>query len=416
MTDIIKVPDVLLPKGSVDYTKWATVACDQFTSNPSYWQSVGKAADNVYSSYHIIYPEIYLGNDESRRIERINYNMEKYAADGIFDTVGAFILTERTTKYSKIPRFGLIISVDLEAYDFKPFNSAYIKATEGTIVERLPVRVKIRENALLELPHIILLADDCERKVIEPLIDRRGELKKLYDFELNQDGGHIRGYKVEDTEEIKAKLYALLDPALQLKKYGVADSNFLFAVGDGNHSLAAAKACWEKLRAGLPESDRANHPARFALVELMNLYDEALKFEPIHRVVYSPGADFFAGLTAALNKNADNQTSYITVFDKTSEYRLKTAAGAAGVIKDVQDYIETYLRARGETSVDYIHGESHLREAVRVSENAAGIVMPALDKSELFSYVLKKGVLPKKAFSMGEAEEKRYYFECKKIR
>ncbi|MDR3263355.1 MAG: DUF1015 domain-containing protein [Clostridiales bacterium] len=410
--NIIKIPEILLPKDGIDYQKWASIACDQFTSETDYWNDLEVFTKDAYSAYHITYPEIYLGKDEDARIRRINDTMKKYLSDGIFDTVkDSFILVERTTRYSAVPRFGLIISVDLEAYDFKPFNKSYIKATEGTIVERLPVRVKIRENALLELPHILLLIDDAQKSVIEPIAADRQKLVKLYDFELNKGGGHIKGYKVTDAKGIADKIYALADKDVLTAKYGAYDNNFLFAVGDGNHSLAAAKAFWEQLKPALTAEERSNHPARYALVELMNLYDGALKFEPIHRVVFNAEDGFIGGLVK-LNPFGAKK---IKAFSAEKEYYINVGADAAVAIKDIQTYIEEYIKNNPKTIVDYIHGEEHLKDVVS-KRGGIGIVMPSITKAELFPFVVKNGVLPKKAFSMGEAEEKRYYLEAKPIR
>ncbi|MDR1939585.1 MAG: DUF1015 domain-containing protein [Clostridiales bacterium] len=408
---VVKVPEILLPKDGADYSKWACIACDQFTSEAGYWKELDELTRGVCSTYHITYPEIFLGKDEDCRIEKINAEMQRYLDEGVFKTVkDAFILVERTTKYSDAPRYGLMIAVDLEAYDFKPFNKAYIKATEGTILERLPVRIKIREHAPLEFPHIMLLADDDKRTVIEPLAANKNALKLLYDFELNQGGGHIRGYKADDTASVLTAIYALADGEALAKKYGRADCNFLFAVGDGNHSLATAKACWERLKPTLDGGETAkNHPARYALVELVNIYDDALKFEPIHRVVFDAGEEFLDGLKALKGGGT------ITAFDGGGSYNISVSENAADAIRQIQEYIEAYAKAHKEVTVDYIHGEEHLRE-VAASGGGIGIVMPSIKKRQLFPYVVERGVLPKKAFSMGEAEEKRYYLEAKRIK
>ncbi|MDR2047697.1 MAG: DUF1015 domain-containing protein [Clostridiales bacterium] len=452
--DIIKIPEVLIPKRGIDPSKWAVVACDQFTSESAYWEDVEKLTRDAYSAYHISYPEIYLGcggEEKNARIEKINANMKRYLDEDIFDTVSdGLVLVERTTKCACAPRFGLMIAADLEAYDFKPFNKAYIKATEGTILERLPVRISIRKNALLELPHILLLADDAEKTVIEPLAGKRESFLKLYDFELNKGGGRLRGYKIPGAESKKAieKLYALADKAVLERKYGGAESNFLLAVGDGNHSLAAAKACWDVLKVSLSLEERKNHPARYALAELVNLYDCALKFEPIHRVIFGAGADFMGGLKTAFKGSGglrviDGRMKYaehtaLTSADSVSEengglrrvtdgraeygeygeYAERTvpvSADPTEAIRDIQEYIEAYLKTHNEAAVDYIHGEKHLREIVS-ARGSIGILTPSIDKSELFPYVISNGALPKKAFSMGEAEEKRYYFEAKRIK
>jgi uncharacterized protein (DUF1015 family) len=288
------------------------------------------------------------------------------------------------------------MSFDLDAYDFKPFNTAPIKATEGTIIERIPVRVSIRENAPLELPHIMLLIDDAGRSVIEPLYATRESLEVLYDTALNMEGGHITGYRV-DAKPVIDKIYKLMP-----------DSGFLFAVGDGNHSLATAKACWDKIKVGLTEEERADHKARYALAELTNLYDEGLDFQPIHRVMID-APDFVEKLKGAVNGG-----DHIVVFDKSCEYTVAVDQNAAKAIADVQNFIDEYLKEHKAAKVDYIHGEEHLR-SVTEHENGIGLLMPTIAKCDLFGYVLNYGVLPRKAFSMGEAEEKRYYLEAKKI-
>jgi hypothetical protein len=410
---VIKKPRILIPKNGVDYQKWACIACDQFTSEPDYWERLGGLTKGAPSAYHITFPEIFLGKDEDERIKKINAEMKKYLDDGIFEAVDGFILVERTTKYSDVPRYGLMIAVDLEAYDFKPFNKAYIKATEGTILERLPVRIKIRKSAPLELPHIMLLADDADGTVIEPLVSKREALKKLYDFELNGGGGHIRGYKVEDCEGVLKAARELSDEAALAKKYGSADCNFLFAVGDGNHSLATAKACWEQIKPTVV-GNTDDCPTRYALVELVNLYDAALKFEPIHRVVFNASADFLSGLKSLDYAAKSGGKGAVRVFSGGESFNITPSDNAADTIKLVQDYLENCLTAHKEMSVDYIHGEEHLKEIVK-TQGGIGIVMPPIEKSELFPYVVERGVLPKKAFSMGEAEEKRYYLEAKMI-
>ncbi|MDR2091131.1 MAG: DUF1015 domain-containing protein [Clostridiales bacterium] len=423
---VVKIPEILLPNDGIDPSKWAVVACDQFTSEPEYWDGVERLTKNFPSAYHITYPEIYLGKNQTERVEKINENMKKYLGGGIFKTVKGFVLVERETKYSKA-RFGLVISVDLEAYDFKPFNKAYIKATEGTILERLPVRIGIRENASLELPHILLLADDEKKAIIEPIAERRGELEKLYDFDLMKDGGHIRGYLVgaDAAKDIAEKIYSLLDKDAQTEKYGSAEVNFFFAVGDGNHSLATAKACWERLKTGLSEKERENHPARYALAELVNLYDDALKFEPIHRAVFNADGDFLEGLKKiegegrikVLKGGKEFETvkeGVNVVSDGGMEFEIGVNKNSAEAIGEIQGYIEEYLRKNPRTAVDYIHGEEHLRAVIK--GGGYGILMPKIEKNELFPYVVNRGVLPKKAFSMGEAEEKRYYLEAKLIK
>lgn len=402
----IKAVDILLPKKKYDLSLWSVIACDQFTSQPDYWQSVEEITKNAVSTYHIVYPEIYIGQNEQERIESINSTMENYLNKRVFRTIDrSFILTERTTREGV--RAGLIIGIDLEDYEFEPDNDALIKATEATVKERIPVRVNIRKNAPLELPHIMLLMDDRTCSVIEPLFENRKKLKKLYDFNLMKDGGNIKGYRVKKTNEIIEKIYALLDSNVLYEKYK-SDKKFLFAVGDGNHSLATAKACWENIKTELSEDEKLNHPARFALVELANLHSDALKFSPIHRSITGAGEDFLEGLMK-LEGSAKGEVLYHGV-----RMRFKIPESPSEAIKVIQEYIDAYLEKNQNAKVDYIHGDEYLKE-VTLQSGGIGIYMPTLPKDELFDYILKHGILPRKSFSMGEAEDKRYYLESRVI-
>ncbi|MEG2456432.1 MAG: DUF1015 domain-containing protein [Clostridia bacterium] len=406
--NIVKIPEILLPKKAVDLEKWAVVACDQFTSQPDYWEQLQKFTKGAPSAFNLIFPEVYLNEDNDKRIESINTCMRKYLNDGIFDTIrDSFILVERDTMYAKC-RLGLILAVDLESYDYTPFSNAYIKATEGTIIERIPPRVKIRSNAPLELPHIMLLIDDTACDIIEPIYENRQSLEVLYDTKLNMKGGHIKGYKVSNPNEIIKKLYALLDEKIQKEKYNTV-TNFLFAVGDGNHSLATAKAHWDSIKAELSEADKTNHPARFALVEVMNLHSKALVFEPIHRVIFNGGDQFISDIL-----NYCKGAGKMKLLYNGSEIILPVSENKIEAIKQVQDFIDQYIKCNPSVKVDYVHGIDDLNEVCN-AENGIGLVMPTIDKCELFDYIIRKGVLPRKSFSMGEAVEKRYYLEAKKI-
>ena len=392
MNDILNFNSVLLPRKDIDLHKWAVIACDQFTSTPKYWRQVEELIKGAYSTGHITFPEIYLSADNSPRIESINREMRRYLDDGIFaEHKNCAVVTRRGTKYNK-QRLGLVLSVDLEQYSWVEADRALIRASEGTILSRIPPRVKIRENAPIELPHIMLLIDDRERTVIEPLYEKIKAAAPLYDFDLNMDGGHVTGWKTTGTAAIGDALQALLKPETLLKKYGSAD-RLLFAVGDGNHSLATAKAVWQNLKQTLNEAQRKAHPARYALVEVVNIYDEGLKFEPIHRVVF--GID-----KAKFMKNLPQITS-----------------DAVGSIARAQAYIDAYIAENGG-EVDYIHGEGEVESIVKENEKrgAAGIIMPRMKKEEFFNYIINKGTLPRKTFSMGEGIEKRYYLEARKIK
>lgn len=400
MKNVIKVPEILLPEK--DYYEWAVVACDQFTSEPKYWSELDGIVGDKPSALRITFPEVYLGQDDEGRIEKINATMKEYLQSGVLSKkVDNFVLVERESDGKK--RIGLMVAVDLETYDWTPFSDVPVKATEGTILSRIPPRVKIRENAPLELPHIMLLCDDREGVLIDALYKNRDQMPVLYDTDLNMNGGHLKAWIVEDSKKVFDAISILDSTEEKEKKYG-KKTEFLFAVGDGNHSLATAKTCWENLKkAGAPDT----HPARFALCELVNIYDEGLFFEPIHRVIFGVSDVFKAKLKAL-----------------TGDVTLKAIGGddisisgsAPEIIATLQNMIEEGVKAGEIKEVDYVHGENSVKEVVEANSGAMGILLPTIKKSELFSYVLNKGVLPKKAFSMGEANEKRYYMETRIIK
>ena len=400
MKNVIKVPEILLPEDN--YYEWAVVACDQFTSEPKYWAELDRIVGDKPSALRITFPEVYLGKDDEERINKINAPMQKYLDGGVLKKkINNFVLVERESDGKK--RIGLMVAVDLDAYDWTPFKDVPVKATEGTILSRIPPRVKIRENAPLELPHIMLLCDDTEGVLIEALYAKRDQMPVLYDTDLNMGGGHLKGWIVEDENIVFDAIAKLDDKQEKVKKYG-CETKFLFAVGDGNHSLATAKTCWENLKKeGAPDT----HPARYALCELVNIYDEGLFFEPIHRVIFGV-----------------SQTFKEKLMELTGDVTLKVIGGedinisgtAPEVIAKLQNMIEQAVKDGEIAEVDYVHGENSVREVVEANEGAMGILLPTIKKSELFSYVLTKGVLPKKAFSMGEANEKRYYMETRIIK
>ncbi|MGI6213353.1 MAG: DUF1015 domain-containing protein [Christensenellales bacterium] len=398
-------PDILLPK-NVDMHKWAIVACDQFTSQPDYWQKLEELVGNEPSMLRLIFPEVYLSTDNGARIGAIRQAMDGYIGRGIFrERKNIMVLVEREVE-NGAKRKGLVLAVDLEKYDWRRVKAA-IRATEDTIMERLPVRVEIRKDAQIESPHILLLIDDKENSVIEPVYNNRANLSKLYDFDLNMGGGHIIGYEVKDTAPILSALEKLSDPELQKQKYGF-DAGIVFAVGDGNHSLATAKMCWQAMSMGLSEEEKLTHPARYALVEVVNIYDDALIFEPIHRVVFNGGEEIKEGLKRALAPGA----GILELLDKNGASYIPCSGNAALVIKQVQQYLESVKKA--DMEIDYVHGDEHLAQVV-AKKGGLGIKMPIFEKGELFNYVLNIGNLPKKAFSIGSAETKKYYLECKKI-
>lgn len=401
-----------MPNEKVDMTKWAVVACDQFTSQPEYWQKLAEFVGDAPSTLNVIFPEAYLSKDNQPIIDNINANMKKYLEQGIWQDIGkCMVLVDRRTALTP-RRLGLVLAVDLEAYSFVREDHALIRATEGTVIERIPPRKKIRINAPVELPHIMLLIDDREQKIIENLYENRESLEKLYDFDLNMDGGHITGYKITDTDAVIEKLNKLMDNDYLKRLYGDSDEVMQFAVGDGNHSLATAKACWEEIKKTVPQDQWDTHPARFALVEVENLHDQGLVFEPIHRAVFNVEKDFFDGFKAICSGDAD---CLIYTADKGEE-KIKLPKNAAVAVGRVQEYIDAYIKTHPNASVDYVHGLEDLKGVVDKAKDAVGITLPPLDKNDLFDYVLKVGAFPRKTFSMGEAAEKRYYVESKKIR
>lgn len=408
MHNVLKVPKILLPK-NVDMTKWSCVACDQFTSEPEYWQKLEEFVGDSPSTLKLIYPEVYLKNSDSIRVDAINNTMSAYYDKGLFEEVESLILVKRVLNNGEV-RLGLMLAVDLEAYEYTPENKALIKATEKTVVERLPARIDVRKNATLELPHVMLLVDDPDMSIIEPLYSESEEYEILYDFKLNMDGGWIVGYKVPNSETVLEKIYALLDDELIYSRYGVKDNKILFAVGDGNHSLATAKECWELTKKGLSEDEKANHAARYALCELVNLYDESLKFEPIHRIIFNANDDFIVNM--ALNLSGEGR---IKVVYSNEEYLINVPINPSEAIRDIQDFIDAYIEEHGDVEQDYIHGDSNLSQ-IAARDNAIAIFMPTLSKEGLFKYCLTRGVLPRKSFSMGVAEDKRYYLEARKIK
>lgn len=407
MKSCIVTPEILLPAPGVDLTRWAAVACDQYTSEPEYWEAFERFVGDKPSALRCTFPEVWLGKGDEERIRAINAAIETYLADGVFRARRGMTLVERRVDGKR--RIGVVLAVDLEAYSFRAEDHALIRATEGTILERIPPRVRIREHAKAEFPHIMLLADDRGNRIMGGLYRERENLEKIYDFELYGEGGHLTGWFIEDTEPVVRAFESLLEPGALREKYG-SEERILFAVGDGNHSLATAKACWEQVKAGLSEEERETHPARFALCEVVSIYDEGLVFEPIHRVI--KGADnqkFVAGLSRALSGEGS-----VEVLLAGGRKVLPAPTDTAACYRAVQDYIDGFLAAQGG-EVDYIHGAGSL---AKVAEGCGGtgIVMPALDKSDLFGYVATRGALPRKTFSMGEANEKRFYLEGRLIR
>ncbi len=388
---VIKIPRVLLPKNA-DMSAWAVNACDQFTSDYSYWKKVEEITLGMPSAFNIIYPEIYLKDDTENRIAKINETMRRYLDGGVFKELDeGFILVERTTESGT--RTGLVIAIDLEEYSFEKGAKTPVRSTEATILERIPPRVKIRRGAPLELPHVMLLYNDAENKVLKSV--KRG--KTEYEFALNMGGGDIKGTFVENSEEVKAELLSLVEGA---------EDKLLFAVGDGNHSLATAKTCWDELKVTLSDGEKANHPARFALCEAVNIFDPALKFEPIHRLIKTEkGEKFVKSLSLGGSGSA-----YAVIDGVKTE--IPFPENIPDGIRKLDAYISAFIAENGG-EVDYIHGEEEL---TALSREGAGVLLPAISKDDFFNLIITGGNLPRKTFSMGEGNEKRYYVEAKRIK
>lgn len=430
----VHIPKIMLPDLNSDLSSWAVVACDQYTSERDYWKKVEAITNGKPSTLNIIYPEVYLEDgDNEKRISNINENMKKYIDEKVINELeNCFILVDRKTSHSE-SRKGLMLSLDLECYDYTKGSSALIRATEGTVIDRLPPRIKIRQNASIELPHIMVLIDDPDKTVIEPLFKKTASLEKLYDFDLMMDGGHIKGYKVSDEIDITAIGTALSQLAQKdtfCNKYNIGNDNdlLLFAVGDGNHSLASAKGHWENVKATLSVQDQQNHPARFALVELVNVHDDGLVFEPIHRVLFNVNADDLLKQFAAFYRNSTcvDECACNGISQSAGHtFRYVTASGEGKITIDnpistlevgtLQVFLDSYMKTHSEVKIDYIHGEDVVTKLGSQPGNI-GIYLPAMNKTDLFKTVILDGALPRKTFSMGEAEEKRFYLECRKIR
>ena len=405
MTNALKTADILLPAEGIDPEKWAVVACDQFTAQPEYWQAVAERVGDCPSALRVTLPEVWLDQAETR-ISAIHAAMGRYLESGVWQTAvkDGFVLVARQTSNGLRP--GLLVCLDLDQYDFDPGAHSLIRPTEGTVISRVPPRARIRAGAPVELPHVMMLIDDPGETVIEPLLRRSEALRPLYDFELMQGGGHVQGWAVEG-EDVK-RVFAAID-ALNERAGGL-----LYAVGDGNHSLAAAKKCWMDIRERLSDGERAAHPARWAMVELVNLACPALRFEPIHRALFNvqPGdvlreyREYLASESADAGEGEDLVALYKghRIGFRSDEHPLRR----------LQPFLDDYIARHPGAEIDYIHGSAALMGLLD-REDTLGFMPRPFDKAELFGYIRRFGVLPRKTFSMGEAQDKRYYLEARRI-
>lgn len=396
-THSFSTADILLPKKN--FENWAVIACDQYTSEPEYWDNVRKSAGDKPSALDIVLPEVYLSDDNSNRIEKINANMQKFIENGVFQLYqDTLIYVERIQSDGKL-RHGLVGKIDLENYDYRSGSKAEIRATEQTVVSRIPPRVEIRKNASVEMPHVMLLFDDVKDVIFTYLSENTDKFKKIYDFKLMCGAGSIKGYLLDDTAK-QTVLLALDD--LKQKNNG-----FLFCVGDGNHSLATAKECYRQNPTEL---------SRYALTEIVNIHDTALQFEPIYRVVFGVEPETLIDdfvKTVGEYRGTDAQKFVCVYGDKTREISVKPTSKLA--VGTLQTFLDDYVKTHNGIEIDYIHGENSLKK-LSARENTVGFLFDGMQKSELFDAVNSDGSLPRKTFSMGHADDKRFYIEARKIK
>jgi hypothetical protein len=428
-----QIPEILLPVEYIDFQKWAVIACDQYTSQPEYWTDVKKIVGSSPSTLNMILPEVYLETeDEHKKIELTKKTMDEYLERGIFRSFEGLILVERLI--GDKTRFGLMLALDLEKYDFQKGSQTLIRATEGTIIERLPPRIRIREGAKLEFPHILVLIDDPEKTVIEPLVEKRLQLDKLYDFELMKNSGHLIGYGINQEDylnSVQNALANLSNPDQFKKHYNVGDDFgvLLFAMGDGNHSLATAKSIWEsvKLKVGM------DHPSRYALVEIENIHDAGLNFEPIHRVLFNlkdnileKMRDFWKSgfnlkeckyqqeMIESVDHQSGNSHKFGFIFDSSFFVVDINHPSTNLPVGTLQTFLDEFLQKGGAEKIDYVHG-SEVTCSLGTKPGNCSFYLPAMGKNQLFKTVILDGALPRKTFSMGEAYEKRFYMEGRRI-
>ena len=412
--------DILLPDfDKVDGSKWAVLACDQYTSEPAYWEAVKKEVGDAPSTLNMILPEVYLSETEER-IPKINEEMKRILKSHLVTHPDSMILLYRRQSDGSY-RTGIIGAVDLECYEYTKGAETLVRATEGTVLERIPPRVAIRRNAPIEFPHVMLLIDDPKRTVIEPTLATCRERWPLYNFDLMLGGGHVCAYLLEnwEIEKVQQTLRDLITPEEIEARYGDASlAPLLFAVGDGNHSLATAKTIYEELKQTLGVEEARRHPSRYALVEIVNLHDDALQFEPIYRVVFGVNPDDLLteleAATKALDGKAESQAIQCITQDR--EFTLTVAHPEQQLaVGTLQSFLFDYTARHPEAEVDYIHGEDSLRSLLN-RPDAVGFLFDGMRKDELFKTVIYDGALPRKTFSMGHAPDKRYYLEGRKIK
>lgn len=419
MSRAFQTGDIMLPAKDIDRKKWSVIACDQFTSEPEYWEKVEDLVGKAPSTLSLMLPEVYLeAEDHEIRLTAIHEQMRKYLEAGYFDTYkDAMFYIERTDSQGQL-RQGLVGCIDLEEYDYSKKSTAKVRATEATVPGRLPPRVHIRENAALELPHVMVLIDDEKKSVIEPLADSVNALTRLYDFDLMLGGGHLKGYLLGDREKtmVADALDRLEDPEAFAKRYHVEGrAPLIYAIGDGNHSLASAKLFYEQMKKANPGKDLSSHPARYALVEVVNLHSPSLAFEAIHRIVVDVDPDdLMEQMTRDLELTEDGQGQSFYILKNGRRRKCYIGRPTSKLtVGSLQRFLDAYTALVGGR-IDYIHGEDVVENLSR-DEHSLGFLLPVMEKKELFPTVIYDGALPRKTFSMGHAEDKRYYTECRLI-
>ena len=441
MDQIFYPADILLPRPETDMEKWSVIACDQFTSEPEYWKEVEEFVGDAPSAFRITLPEVYLDTrEEEPRLKKIKDSMKDYMDENLFVTYPDSVIYIERIDSTGTMRPGIIGAIDLEQYDYHKGTTPPVRATEGTILGRIPSRLRVRNNGSIETPHIMMLIDDEKKKIIESLSTKTEGMNLLYDFDLMKGGGHLKGW-VMDPESQAQLIADLGDLADTAQKESGQEEPLIYAVGDGNHSLATAKEYYEQLKKAHPGEDLSRHPARFALVEVVNLHSPALEFEAIHRIVTEANTDhLFAQMTKDLglvrddrthgqeqketfyNKkasdNSDEEVQAMSVVLKGEEERfIITKPCSKLTVGSLQHFLDTYIKEHSVTEdikVDYIHGRENLK-ALTWKNGSMGFLLPDMHKKDLFPSIKADGTLPRKTFSMGHAEDKRYYTECRKI-
>lgn len=416
---VIKSQHIYLPKKQLDFTKWAVIGAEQFSNNEEYWETVKNYVSGSPSVYDLIFPEIAFKGDWQTRMKEANQNMINYYQGGLFEDIGpCVVLVNRSTKNHK-KRLGIVMNIDLEKFSTIASNPSPIKLSEESFVDRVPPRVEMRKDSIFEFSNTIVLYDDRALHIADNLFERKKELDLLYDFNLNLEGGHITGYKVKNIDGIIRLFDQLTTPDYLLKTFNTSQE-FIFAVADGNQALVTAKEHWNNVKKNLNEEEQLSHPARYAMVEAINIHDDGIDLKPIHRIVMGANKNFLKGLKKLFKPNSkktdEKESINQKIFVGENEDSITLPSNTPMAIKLIQEYIDKCSSKQIEMSVDYVKSEEELKQICKIKRNAVGITFPKIKKEELFEYIIKNGPLPRKSFALGEPREKRYYVEAHKIK